>query len=91
MEILSEELLFQKTSQELTALLYDSLLDHLEEAIQCIEQQDFFAANQKMQQASDILHRLGVGLRYEGNPIAENLDSLYNFAASELIEANLKG
>ena len=33
---------------------------------------------------------LGVGLKYEAGPIAEQLDTLYNFMATELIEANLK-
>ena len=43
-----------------------------------------------VQKANDILHRLGVGLKYEAGPIAEQLDTLYNFMATELIEANLK-
>lgn len=89
MEFLSEEMLYQKTPQELTAFLYEGLIDHLEQSIQYIEQKEYFEANQKLQKANDILHRLGVGLKYEAGPIAEQLDTLYNFMANEIIIANL--
>lgn len=90
MEYLTEELIVQKSSQELTALLYEGLIGHLEEALGCIEQKNMIAANQSLQKASDIIQRLGVGLRYEAGPLAENLDSLYNYMANRTIEANYR-
>ncbi len=90
MEFLTEEIIYNKTPQELTALLYEGLMENLESAIVFIDEQNYIEANKKLQKANDILHRLGVGLKYEAGPIAEQLDTLYNFMASELIEANLK-
>ena len=90
MEFLTEDIIYSKTPQELTAFLYEGLIDNLESAIVFIDEKNHIEANKKLQKANDILHRLGVGLKYEAGPIAEQLDTLYNFMASELIEANLK-
>ena len=89
MDFLTEELIIQKSSQELTALLYEGLATYLNDACQQIEQNDFYQANKSLQKAGDIVHRLGVGLRYEAGAIAENLDAIYNFLAEELIRANI--
>lgn len=89
-DFLTEEMIYKKTSQELTALLYEGLMENLESAIVFIDERNYIEANQKLQKANDILHRLGVGLKYEAGPIAEQLDTLYNFIATELIAANLK-
>lgn len=88
MDILTKEILYKKTSQELTALLYEALLDHLEEAKQLIIKNQFLKANEKLQRCNDILQRLGVGLKYEAGPIAEQLDGIYNYAALQIIQAN---
>lgn len=88
MEFLTEEIIYQKTAQELTALLYEGIMENLELAIAFIDEENYIEANRKLQKANDILHRLGVGLKYEAGPIAEQLDTLYNFMATELIEAN---
>ena len=90
MEILTKDLLYQKTPQELTAFLYEGAIDHLETAKQCIIDKQFLEANERLQKVSDIIHRLGVGLKYEAGPIAEQLDSLYNFTADLIIRANRK-
>jgi flagellar secretion chaperone FliS len=90
MDLLSEEMLYQKSSQELTALLYEGLIMNLEEAIECINTKNYMDTNKKIQKANDILERLGVGLKYEAGPIAEQLDTLYNYMANLLIEANLR-
>lgn len=89
-EFLTKEIIYNKTSQELTAFLYEGLIENLESAIVFIDEKNYIEANQKLQRGNDILHRLGVGLKYEAGPIAEQLDTLYNFMATELIEANLK-
>lgn len=88
--VLTEEALYQKSSQELTALLYEACLDHLDAAIEYIETKEFIDANMKLQKCNDILRRLGVGINYEAGIIADQLDSIYNYMAERLIEANLK-
>ncbi|MCQ6278702.1 flagellar export chaperone FliS [Bacillus sp. EB600] len=90
MELLTEEILYQKSSQELTALLYEGIMTNLEESIELINAKNFIEANKKLQKANDILERLGVGLKYEAGPIAEQFDTLYNYMASQIIEANLR-
>lgn len=90
MDILTKEILYKKTSQELTALLYEALLDHLEAAKQLIIKNQFLKANEKLQRCNDILQRLGVGLKYEAGPIAEQLDGIYNYSAKQIILANRK-
>lgn len=90
MDILTKEILYKKTSQELTALLYEALLDHLEEARLLIIKNQFLKANEMLQKCNDILQRLGVGLKYEAGPIAEQLDGIYNYAAKQIILANRK-
>ncbi len=87
---LTKEVIYQKSPQELTALLYESCLISLEEAIESINSKDFVIANQKLQKASDIIHRLGAGLNYEAGIIADQLDVIYNYIADTLIEANFK-
>ncbi|MFJ8266899.1 flagellar export chaperone FliS [Peribacillus asahii] len=90
MEFLTKELIYNKTSQQLTAFLYEGILENLEEAMVFIDEQNYIEANRKLQKANDIFYRLGVGLKYEAGPIAEQLDTLYNFMANELIVANIK-
>ncbi|MGG3161372.1 flagellar export chaperone FliS [Geobacillus stearothermophilus] len=90
MDFLTEEWIYQKNSQQLTALLYEGLLECLEEAIAALEQKDYWKANKQLQKGNDILRRLGVGLRYDAGIIAHQLDALYNYMAERLIEANMK-
>lgn len=87
--MLTESALHKKSPQELTALLYEACLTRLEEAIEDIENKNYVIANQKLQKANDILHRLGAGLNYEAGIIADQLDLLYNYMADRLVEANL--
>jgi len=88
--ILTEEALFKKTPQEITALLYEACLSNLEEAIDDINNKDFIIANKKLQKANDILYRLGAGLNYEAGIIADQLDALYNYMAGKIVDANYK-
>ena len=90
MEVLTNEVLYKKTPQELTAFLYEGLIDNLENARDLIAENQLFEANQKLQKSNDIVERLGIGLKYEAGPIAEQLDSLYNYMASQIILANRK-
>ena len=88
--LITEEVLYQKSPQELTALLYEACLDNLDEAIENIENKDYILANVKLKKANDIVWRLGAGINYEAGIIADQLDMLYNYIAGKLIDANLK-
>ncbi|EKN67655.1 flagellar biosynthetic protein FliS [Schinkia azotoformans MEV2011] len=88
--ILTEEALYKKSPQEITALLYEACLTNLEESIDDINNKDYVIANKKLQKANDILQRLGAGLNYEAGIIADQLDVLYNYMADKVVEANYK-
>ncbi|CAM3804871.1 flagellar export chaperone FliS [Alkalicoccus chagannorensis] len=87
--MISSQALHQKSPQEITALLYEALLDKLNTAKTAIADRDYIEANQSIQRSVDILQRLGAGINYEsGGIIAEQLDALYSYAVDTLIQAN---
>ncbi|WP_062046433.1 flagellar export chaperone FliS [Bacillus sp. JCM 19034] len=88
--LLTNEALYQKSPEEITALLYEAALTNLENAIEHNERQEFIEANDKLKKANDIIYRLGAGLNYEAGIIADQLDQLYNYLADQIIEANYK-
>lgn len=90
MDFISKEFIYQKSPQELTALLYEACLTHLESAIEHIEAQRMAEANNDLQKVNDIVERLGVGLNYEAGTIANQLDTLYNYVANQVVMGNLK-
>lgn len=90
MEALTKDVIFKKSPQELTALLYEGIIDNLEQAIDLINEKSYVQANAKLQRTNDILHRLGVGLKYEAGPIGQQLDMLYNYMADQIVQANLR-
>ena len=90
MNFITEELIYQKSSQEITALLYETLINQLRDAIEDIKGKNLIDANKKLQKANDILYRLGAGLNYEAGIISDQLDALYNYMAERTIEANRK-
>ncbi|NKE06793.1 flagellar export chaperone FliS [Bacillus selenatarsenatis] len=90
MEALTKDVIFKKSPQELTALLYEGIIDNLEQAIELINDKSYVQANAKLQRTNDILHRLGVGLKYEAGPIGQQLDMLYNYMADQIVQANLR-
>ncbi|PGT81104.1 flagellar export chaperone FliS [Metabacillus litoralis] len=90
MDFLTKEIIYQKSSQEITSLLYEALIDHTKGAIQDIEASRLIEANDKLKKVNDILERLGVGINYEAGIIAEQLDVLYNYMADLVIKANVK-
>ena len=90
MEALTKDVIFKKSPQELTALLYEGIIENLEQAIELINEKSYVQANAKLQRTNDIIHRLGVGLKYEAGPIGQQLDLLYNYMADQIIQANLR-
>ncbi|MGG3449209.1 flagellar export chaperone FliS [Domibacillus aminovorans] len=90
MEWITKEIVYQKTPQQLTALLYEAGLEQFTKAARYIHQENILEANRSMQKINDILERLGAGLNYEAGIIADQLDQVYNFIADTVVQANLK-
>lgn len=88
--ILTESVIYSKSPQEITSLLYEACITDIEQAIEGIETKNLTLANKKLQKANDIIYRLGAGINYEAGIIADQLDALYNYLADQLFEANLK-
>lgn len=87
---LVEEEVYKMTPQELTSLLYEHMIDRLEQAIHAIAAKDFENANNHLKKCNDLLYRLGAGINYEAGIIADQLEAIYNYMADRLIEANMK-
>lgn len=87
--LISEESLYQMTSQELTTLLYEALEKNLIRASDAIVGGRLTDANLFLQRCNDIVQRLGVGINYEAGIIADQLEHIYNHMADCLIKANL--
>ncbi|OKL36357.1 flagellar export chaperone FliS [Domibacillus mangrovi] len=90
MEWITKEIVYQKTPQQLTALLYEAGLEQFEKAQNFLKEGKLVEANRTMQKINDIVHRLGAGLNYEAGIIADQLDQVYNFIADTVVQANLK-
>lgn len=90
MEWITKEIVYQKTPQQLTALLYEAGLEQFANAARFIQEENFIEANRSMQKINDILNRLGAGLNYEAGIIADQLDQVYNFIADTVVQANVK-
>ncbi|RDI40124.1 flagellar export chaperone FliS [Falsibacillus pallidus] len=90
MDFITKELIYQKSSQEITSLLYEAAIDDLTYAIDDIHQKKYIDSNIKLKNVNDILQRLGVGLNYDAGIIADQLDALYNYMADRVIEGNLQ-
>jgi flagellar secretion chaperone FliS len=88
-DFLTKEIIYQKSSQEITSLLYEALIDNTKKAMEDIQANRLIDANEKLKKVNDILERLGVGLNYEAGIMADQLDTLYNYMADLVIKANI--
>ncbi|MEC1068213.1 flagellar protein FliS [Priestia megaterium] len=79
LNFITEELIYHKSPQELTAMMYEKFIQNIDEAVIAIQHNDYFIANEKIKQCNDILYRLEIGLTYQTGIIAEQLDTLYNY------------
>lgn len=86
---LTEELIFKKSPQEITALLYEACIDTLEAAVTAIKKKDYFTSNKLLTKANDILYRLDAGINYNAGIIADQLDALYDYMSEKIIDANI--
>ncbi|EWG11485.1 flagellar export chaperone FliS [Cytobacillus firmus] len=89
-DFLTEELIYKKSPQEITSMLYEACIDNLERAISALKKKDYFTSNKLLKKSNDILYRLDAGINYEAGIIADQLDALYDYMSEKLIEANIK-
>ncbi|MFE4523012.1 flagellar export chaperone FliS [Cytobacillus firmus] len=89
-DFLTEELIYKKSPQEITSMLYEACMDNLEGAISALKKKDYFTSNKLLKKSNDILYRLDAGINYEAGIIADQLDALYDYMSEKLIEANIK-
>lgn len=89
-DFLTEELIYKKSPQEITSMLYEACIDNLEGAISALKKKDYFTSNKLLKKSNDILYRLDAGINYEAGIIADQLDALYDYMSEKLIEANIK-
>ncbi len=76
---------------EIVVLLYDGAIRFLNQAKERIEQKDFAAKGIAISRALDIIAELDASLNMEkGGEVAVNLHSLYLFASTALLKANMK-
>ncbi|MCM3791479.1 flagellar protein FliS [Domibacillus indicus] len=87
--MITKEMIYQKTPQQITALLYEAGLTQFDHAIAFLAEKQYAEANKAMQKINDITERLGAGLNYEAGIIADQLDHVYNFIADTVVQANL--
>ncbi|WP_052728235.1 flagellar export chaperone FliS [Domibacillus tundrae] len=87
--MITKEMIYQKTPQQITALLYEAGLNQFDRANSFLNEGKYAEANEAMQKINDITERLGAGLNYEAGIIADQLDHVYNFIADTVIQANI--
>jgi len=75
---------------ELTAMLFDACVGAIKAAIRLQEAGEHVAAIPKLTKAQDIVLELRTTLNHEAGQLASNLDALYTFAWSQLIQAGMK-
>ncbi len=76
---------------ELVLMLYNRALRSMDEATACLDRKDLEGSNNSLQRAQDIVDELRVSLnKPAGGKLAEDLDAVYEFVNSRLLQANLK-
>jgi len=88
--MITKEMIYQKTPQQITALLYEAGLNQFEKAEILLTQKNYTEANRSMQKINDIMERLGAGLNYEAGIVSDQLDAVYNYIADTVIKANIQ-
>ena len=79
------------TPAELTAMLYDACSAHIRGGITRLENGAKVEATARLSKAIDIVLELRATLDRGAGPIAEQLDSLYAWCFSRLLEASARG
>lgn len=84
-----ESIVHEATPHKLIEMLFKGAKDALSQAVGAIERKDFEAKSKKISKAAEIILNLRTYLDKEkGGEIADNLNELYTYMATVLIDAN---
>ena len=84
-----ESIVHEATPHKLIEMLFKGAKDALFQAVGAIERKDFEAKSKKISKAAEIILNLRTYLDKEkGGEIADNLNELYTYMATVLIDAN---
>ena len=84
-----ESIVHEATPHKLIEMLFKGAKDALSQAVGAIERQDFEAKSKKISKATEIILNLQTYLDKEkGVEVADNLNELYTYMATTLIDAN---
>jgi len=84
-----EQRVLTASPAELTMMLFDACVGSLKLAIRLMEAGEHVAALPKLRKAQDIVLELRTSLNHEAGQLASNLDALYTFAWTELLQAGI--
>lgn len=74
----------------LVLMMYDGAVRFIRQGITAIEERDYEAANNNLGRAQDIVAELAAALDLGQGEIAENLQRMYDYMHSRLIEGNVR-
>ena len=75
---------------ELTAMLFDKVVQRLKQAMGAAESQDWTTLRHLLMRAQDIIDELRGSLDLSTGQIASNLEALYAWVMRRLIDANIR-
>ena len=84
-----DSIVFEATPHKLIDMLFKGAKDALVQAVGAIERKDFEAKSKKISKAIEIILNLQTYLDKEkGGEVADNLNELYTYMSTTLIDAN---
>lgn len=84
-----ESIVHEATPHKLIEMLFKGAKDALSQAVGAIERKDFEAKSKKISKAAEIILNLRTYLDKEkGGEVSDNLNELYTYMATVLIDAN---
>lgn len=84
-----EQSILTMTPGNLLITLYDEVLKELSTAKVALESEDYNRTNKALQKSQRILNHLKATLNFDYS-VSENLDALYDYFISRIIQANIK-
>ena len=84
-----EDQLMTATKEELTLMLYEGGIRFLNQAIAAVEKANYVKANTLILRVEDIVREFQITLDHQ-YPIAQQLDSLYDYMYRRLVEGNMR-
>ncbi|NGP44933.1 flagellar protein FliS [Bacillaceae bacterium SIJ1] len=87
---MNEDVLHQKSPQELVGLLLEAALIHLEEGRLSIEAKQLQKANEALYKSTQVFRKLQEGIQPNAGIIADQLAELYRYLEDLTLQANVK-